>query len=371
MSLYARLVERYPTLEKLPVSGLKRHWLTASFFLGFIVDSITLNRVDQLFDNFVLATHVTLAMASMLALYAATAGKVPERFEQPLRRYAPLVTQYAFGGLLSGMLIFYGRSGSWFASWPYLLIILAVIVGNETLTRRGERLVFNLTIFFVGLFSYLVLLLPVLLGAMGAWIFVLSGFAALVVFAGFVRVLRLVVPNFMRANLRLLVFVIGLVYALMNVLYFTNAIPPIPLSLKDLGVYHALERLEGGDYALTYEKGAWYEPFKRSDETFHYQPGDALYCFTAVFAPARLSTEIFHRWEYYVPGDREWRTYGRFSYPIEGGRDGGFRGYTMLEHASPGEWRCTVETGRKQVLGRETFDVVVGTPPRGLVTELR
>ena len=48
MSFYARLVERYPAFGKLPVSELKRHWLTASFFLGFVVDSFTLNRVDQL-----------------------------------------------------------------------------------------------------------------------------------------------------------------------------------------------------------------------------------------------------------------------------------------------------------------------------------
>jgi hypothetical protein len=371
MHLYARLTARFPILARLPVRELKHHWLTVSFFVGFIVDNFTLNRVDQLFDNLVLAAYVFLAMGSMLALYAALAGKVPERFEEPLRKYAPLVTQYSFGGLLSGMLIFYGRSGAWLASWPYLLIIIGVIVGNELLTKRGDRLVFNLTIFFIGLFSYLVLVVPVFLGMMGAWLFVLSGVLALVVFSAYLKLLRLVIPNFLRANQRLLVFSIGIIYALLNVLYFTNVIPPIPLSLKELGIYHSVERVESGDYALTYERGSWYEFFRRSDETFHYQLGDTVYCFASVFAPTRLETEIYHRFEYYVPEHKEWRTHGRFSYAIEGGRDGGFRGYTSVMNVTPGTWRCTVETARKQILGRETFEIVAGAPERGLVTELR
>jgi len=370
-ALFSRITGRFPVLQQFPFSELKRHWLTLSFFLGFIVDNITLNRVDQLFDNLVLATYVLLAMASLLVLYAATAGKLPERYEGYARAYAPLATQFAFGGLLSGMLIFYGRSGSWLASWPYLLIILAVIVGNETLKRRSERLIFTLTILFVGLFSYVVLVIPVLLGKMGAWIFLLSGIVALAIMYAFVRTLRLIVPNFLRANMRLLVFAIGVTYATFNFLYFTNIIPPIPLSLKELGIYHMVERLEHGDYALSYERGAWYEPFKHSDTTYHYQPGDTVYCFASVFAPTRLATDIYHRFEYYVPEDREWRTHGRFSYAIAGGRGEGFRGYTAIQNVTPGKWRCTVETARKQILGRETFEVVDGAAPRGMVTELR
>lgn len=370
MNLYRTLTDRFPALARLPVHEIKRHWLTVSFLVGFVVDNITLNRVDQLFDNLVLATYVVLAMASLLALYAATAGKLPERFNEPVRTYAPLVTQYAFGGLLSGILIFYGRSGSWFASWPFLVLILAVIVGNETLKRRAQRLIFNIAVLFVGIFSYVVLIIPVLTGFMGAWIFLLSGFVALVVIYGFIKVLRLVVPNFLQANLRMVVFTIAGAYVTLNFLYFANIIPPIPLSLKELGIYHAVERVESGDYAVTFEDGAWYQPFKDSDTTFHYEPGDTVYCFASVFAPTRLSTEIFHRWEYYVPEDREWRTHGRFSYNIDGGRGEGFRGYTSITSVQEGKWRCTVETARKQILGREVFTIEFGPVPRGFVTEI-
>lgn len=371
MDIHASLLRRFPALQQVPVEKLKRHWLTVSFFLGFVVDNITLNRVDQLFDNLVLASYVLLAMGSLLLLYAATAGKLPERIEPYARTWAPLATQFAFGGLLSGILIFYGRSGAWVASWPFLLLILGVIAGNELLKKRAQRLIFNVAILFIGIFSYLVLVVPVVLGKMGAWIFVLSGLLALGVIYGFIRLLRLVVPNFVRGNIRMVVFAIAGAYVTLNVLYFANVIPPIPLSLKELGIYHNVVRQADGHYALTYEKGAWYDLFKDSDTTFHYQTGDTIYCFTSVFAPTRLSVEIFHRWEYYVPEDREWRTHGRFSYAIAGGRGDGFRGYTSVRNVGEGTWRCTVETARKQILGREVFEVERGSAERGLVTELR
>jgi hypothetical protein len=344
------------------------HWLTVAFLLGFIVDNLTLTRVDQIFDNAILFAYVALAMLSIFLLYAAIAERFSERVNQFLRLRAPLLMQYAFGGLLSGMLIFYGRSSSWSDSWPFILIIIGVIIGNETIKDRAQRLVYNLVIFFVGLVSYAALIVPVLLGKMGPWIFILSGLMSLLIMYGFLQLLERVVPNFMHLQKRSLVFIIGLVYVAFNVLYFTNVIPPIPLSLKTLGVYHNVMRYEDGTYALTYEKPAWWEWYRVSDKEFHPQPGDNIYCYASVFAPSRLETKIFHRWEEYDPTTDTWREHGRFSYAIQGGRDDGYRGYTMISNFRPGTWRCTVETERGQVVGREEFEVEDGKR-RELVTK--
>lgn len=347
---------------RMPVTQLKRYWLTISFFLGFLIDNITLNRVDQVFDNFVLASYLFLAGGSLLLLYAAHAEKVPERFRERFLTYSPMAVQFAFGGLLSGILIFYGRSGDWLSSWPFLFVILAVIAGNELLKRRAQRLIFNLSVFFIALFSYVVLIVPVVTGIMGAWIFVLSGLLALMLMYGFVRLVTWVVPRFMAHNMRMVVFSLGVVYFLFNFLYFANVIPPIPLSLKHVGIYHNVEKVNGDIYRVTYEEGRWWEPFKRSDDVFHYQEGDEVFCFASVFAPTRLSTTIFHRWEYYDEDNEEWRTHDRLAYTIAGGRDGGFRGFTSIRSVRDATWRCTVETERKQVLGREKFEVVTAEP---------
>lgn len=361
-----RKLDAHPTGRR-----VKRHWLTVAFFLGFIVDNITLNNVEQVFDNIVLASYVLLAGGSLLVLYASAAQKLPPQYLARAERWSPLLLQFSFGGLLSGILIFYSRSGSFFVSWPFLLLIIVVIVGNEMLRRRAQRLVFNLSILFVGLFSYLVLAVPVLLGKMGAWIFLLSGLLAAAIMFFYVRLLRRVIPNFLAANLRMVIFSLGTIFVSLNFLYFANIIPPIPLSIKHVGIYHNVEHNEDKtEYYVTYEKGKWYNFFKDSDTTYHYEAGDGVFCFAAVFAPTRLSTNIFHRWEYYEEEHKEWRTHDRIEYAISGGRGDGYRGYTVVRNVREGTWRCTVETERKQVLGREKFEIEERFPDE-LVTETR
>ncbi|MEX0917757.1 MAG: DUF2914 domain-containing protein [Candidatus Paceibacterota bacterium] len=348
---------------------VKRYWLSIAFVLGFVVDTITLNNVEQIFDNLVLLTHVLLSMTALFLMYAAAAGRVPEQWVVPLRKYAPLVAQYSFGGLLSGMLIFYGRSGAWTESWPFLIIILAVIAGNEIIKDRSARFLFNLTVLFVGLFAYLVLIIPVISGYMGPLVFLGSGLLALLVMYGYIRLLQRVIPNFIKLQMRMLVFMIGIVFAGYNFLYFANIIPPIPLSLKDVGIYHSVVKFDDGEYQLKYEEGAWWQFYKDSDTTFHPVAGGNIFCFASVFTPTRLHTDIYHTWEYYDEASKKWVEHSRLSYSISGGRDGGYRGYTLIKNFRDGVWRCSVETERGQVLGQEKFTVDSSEPPAPLVTK--
>lgn len=339
---------------------LRHHWLTFAFILGFVVDTVTLNRVDELFDNIVLFTYVCLAMVSIIVLYAAIAERFSERANIFLRAKAPLVMQYAFGGLLSGMLIFYGRSSSLAGSWVFILIIIAVIVGNETIRNRSSRLLYNLIIFFTGLFAYVVLIVPVFLGRMGPVVFVFSGLLALVLMWFLVALLSRVVPRFMDMQKRMLVFCVGLMYVGMNILYFANIIPPIPLSLKDIGIFLEVKREETGSYLLTYEKPVWYAQwYRRSNDVVSITSSRDVYCYASIFAPARLNTKIFHTWEYYDEGVG-WVAHARIPYVITGGRGDGYRGYTAVTIDRAGSWRCTVETERGQVIGQDAFTVAQG-----------
>jgi hypothetical protein len=299
-------------------------------------------------------------MVSIVLLYMGIAERFGERVNHVLKTKSPILMQYAFGGLLSGMLIFYGRSSSLGESWPFILVILGVIYGNETIKNRGQQLVYNLVIFFVGLFAYVVLVIPVLLGKMGPWIFVGSGVLALLIMYLFFTLLEKIIPHYIELQKRNVVFIIGLIYVTLNVLYFTNIIPPIPLSLKDVGIYHGVTHTPEGVYTVQYEKPKWWEWYRTSDNIFHYANSEHIYCFASVFAPARLSTKIYHRWEYYDETEGSWVEYGRFSYDIEGGRGEGYRGYTEIENYREGDWRCTVETERGQIIGREKFTVASG-----------
>ncbi len=337
------------------LNSVKAYWLTLAFVLGFLTDLILLNRIDDLFDNLILLFYVILATSSMLALYAGVAEKGPAFLSRGFKKFSPVLMQYAFGGLLSGMLIFYGRSGDLIAGAPFLVLILVVIIGNEFVSKRSDRLVYTLALYFIGLFSYVVLVIPVLTGMMGDFVFILSGLLALMLVTFVIRLLYKIVPNFMEVNISRVILTIGFIYIGFNSLYFTNLIPPIPLSLNDLELVQKVNRLESGGYRIESEVQPWYRkaPFVR--QVLHPEDG-SVSCFARVYAPTKLSTKIYHRWEYKDEAGN-WHDHFRFGYDISGVNDGGYGGYTTIESFFSGVWRCSVETERGQVLGRRTVKI--------------
>ncbi|MCA9367829.1 DUF2914 domain-containing protein [Candidatus Kaiserbacteria bacterium] len=346
----------------------KHHWLTVAFIGGFVTDNILLNRIDSLIDQLTLLLYVVLGTTGLVLFYAGVAEKLPSVTARFLQKYTPVVMQYAFGGLLSGMLIFYGRAGDWVASAPFLLLILVVILGNEFIDKRSDRLVYNIALYFIGMFSYVVLVIPVITGKMGDVVFFLSGVLALGIVTLVVQALFKIVPQFMMMNTRRLIFTLGIIYVTFNVLYLTNIIPPIPLSLTELEVVQSVDRMQSGDYRVVYEDQPWYRslPFMRT--VIHPQRGEVA-CFARVYAPTNLHTDIYHRWER-KNADGQWEEYFTLNYPISGENKGGYRGYTRILNFQSGEWRCSVETKRGQVLGRKTFMIDTAGAARELVTRI-
>lgn len=350
------------------INPVKKYWLTIGFLLGFTTDVILLNNLNHTFDNVVLLFHTTLATVSLWLFYYGVANQTSTPVARFFQRYAPLIMQYSFGGLLSGMLIFYGRSGEWLVSWPFLLVIVTVIVGNELIEKRSNRLVYQLGLYFTGLMSYVVLMIPVVIKEMGDGVFMVSGLIAGLLMIGVVFVLFWIIPPLITINKRRIVITLGSIYVGFNSLYFIGIIPPIPLSLSKLEIGQAIERLPGLGYKITTEEQAWYTQLPFIHETIQPQTGQII-CFARVFAPIRLETDIYHRWEYKDSANK-WQEYARIKYPIAGVNDNGYGGYTYITNFHAGVWRCSVETKRGQVLGRTTFQVQVDGAPLPLVTKI-
>ncbi|MEK7638580.1 MAG: DUF2914 domain-containing protein [Patescibacteria group bacterium] len=358
-----RLTKKIPREQ---IAHLKQHWLTVSFVFGFIGDIILLNQIDSVVDNLILLFSATTATISFLLLYVAAIDRLPKWLSDFLKKYAPMAMQYGFGGLLSGMLVFYGRSGDWLASAPFLLVIVAVIFGNEFIKKRSDRFIYHLALYYIGMFSYIVLVVPVVLGKMGDGIFILSGLIALAIVVCVVQLLYRIVPNFMMTNTKRIILTMGFVYIGFNSLYFANIIPPIPLSLTKLEVTHGVVRLETGDYRVVYEEQPWWRA--ALPPVIH--PSGTVACFARVYAPTKLSTNIYHRWEF-KNTEGKWQEHARISYQVlSSGTLAGYRGYTQIASFSDGEWRCSVETARGAVLGRETFYIKASGTPGTLVTRI-
>ncbi|MCA9354637.1 MAG: DUF2914 domain-containing protein [Candidatus Kaiserbacteria bacterium] len=347
---------------------LHRHWLTVAFVLGFITDTILLNQIDNLVDNLILLFYALLSTTALLLLYVGVAERGPGFLTRFFKRFAPVGMQYAFGGLLSGMLIFYGRSGDWVASAPFLLIILAVIFGNEFVSKRSDRLVYHIALYFIGVFSYIVLVVPVITGKMGDGIFILSGLIALMIVTFVVQVLFRIVPNFMAVNTQRVIFTVASIYIGFNALYFTSLIPPIPLSLTQLEMVQSVETYTAPTgnkiYRIETEEQPWYRRLPLTRPILH-PTGSSIACYARVYAPTKLETDIYHRWEYKdVNGD--WQEHFRYGYTIAGTNEGGYRGYTRNTSFFSGLWRCSVETKRGQVLGREVVRIDTTGEPKDI-----
>jgi len=279
--------------------------------------------------------------------------------------------QFAFGGLLSTFLVFYFRSGSLRASWPFFLILGAAFVANERLKRHYARLAFQLIFFFLSLFCFTIFILPVVLHAIGPFIFLLSGAVSLALIYLFQRLLQFVAGQDLDpANTRRTLYMcIAVIFFTIIVLYFLNLIPPLPLSLQDASVRHAITRNADGNYTVQSENTDALH-FFRPIETFHATPGASVYAYSAIFSPTSLNTKIVHEWQFYEP-KHGWTTMSRVELPVRGGRGGGYRTYSVRTGITAGAWRVNVESPRGALLGLLRFNVVLQPSDPPLITQLK
>lgn len=335
-----------------------RHLMTLSFLVGFTIDNLTLTRIDLLLDNLILFTYLIIACAGIVATNFFEAHKLKGSLFARIGPFFPLAIQFALGGLFSGLFVFYSRSASLAGSWLFLVVLVGLLLGNEFFEKYYRKLAFQVSVLFFAFFSFAIFFIPVILKTFGVWTFVLSGVISILFIAFFVRALGHFIPSRVRETTKSLIIGVGGIFFAINIFYFTNITPPLPLSLKDAGVYHSVKRTPGGEYAVQYEPRKWYQFYKSYNDSFHLTEGGAVYFYSAVFAPTALGTHILHRWWYYDEIAEEWRETDKVRFPIVGGADGGYRGFSTKSVVVPGMWRVDVITERGQVLGRETFMII-------------
>lgn len=324
---------------------------------GFIVDNLTLTRIDLLYDNAILLSYLIIIGASILFLNAYETSKKRFVFFDRISLWIPIIMQFMFGGLFSGFVVFYSRSATLAANWPFILGLIALLIGNETFRTRYKKLNFQIALFFVGLFSYFIFSLPILFKSVGAGVFFSSGAIALIAIWLVIFALFKINPEKIRKDIYALSILTFSIYLIFNFLYFTNVIPPIPLSLKEIGVYHKVARNQEGKYIVEFEPRKWYDIKEKWRPTFHRQANEPVYIFSSVFAPTKINTTIFHQWYYFDAPQNTWVKSSRVGFPIFGGQDGGWRGYSLKENVWQGKWRVDVVTDRNQIIGRITFTI--------------
>lgn len=319
--------------------------LMPAFLLGgFLLDVFTYKtlQVETTFE--ILGAYAALTALCILFLHM-------REQRGRLHAAAEFFVQFAFGALLSQSLLFYWFSGSASVSWPVLAVVAGLMVSNEAFRAHLQRPFAQVTIFAFVLFSYGSLLFPFLLNSLDPLVYFVGGVASTAVSLFLVIILTSLEK--LRARRKLFFSSVLAVFVAMNALYFGNFIPPIPLSIREAGIYNNVRRvgneyeLKGSDNSFLGRLLPW--------QTINGDEDGRIFAYVAVHAPADLNTVIYHRWERYDTAKKAWVTTDRFSYAVSGGREPGYRGYSYKSRVTPGKWRVTVETERGQVLGRLPF----------------
>ncbi|OHA91355.1 MAG: hypothetical protein A2758_02760 [Candidatus Zambryskibacteria bacterium RIFCSPHIGHO2_01_FULL_49_18] len=329
----------------------------SAFFLlfGFVFDSFTLNRIDSLIDNLWLGAN--LLVIGICLIFINRSENIGE--EGNWKRFWFFnILQFSFGALLGASFIFYFRSAALAVSWPFLLILLVALVGNEIWKKHYERLVLQLSFLYLSLFVFATFLLPVIIRKMGVLVFLGSGILSLVLFRLFIIILNRFAKEKFKQSWKKIWIAIGAIFLGMNLLYFTNLIPPIPLSLKDAGIYHNVEKLAGGNYRVLEEEEKGIMRYFDWRPEVHLIPGNTLFAYSAIFSPADLDTGIVHEWQHYDEAKDEWVTASRIPLRLSGGRAEGYRTFSSKTLLPEGKWRVNVTTSRGQVIGRINFEII-------------
>lgn len=339
----------------------ERHLGALVFFSGFFTDIVTLYLLDVTFVFAIAGGALALAALLVFLTHAFASWRdSPSVGKRSVLVLFPLVSQYLIGNLLSWFFIFYTKSAVLAASWPFLLLLALALIGNEWFRKYKDRLTFITVLLFFAAYAYAIFALPIFLGTLSPWIFLGSTLAAVTLLSGFLFLLWITGRQRTQDSLLPVAGFSLAIVAVMVSSYFSGLIPPIPLILKEGGIYHQVQSVNGSYVVLAEHANDWWDP--RSN-IVHVQPGRPLFAFTAIFAPVRFGATVVHRWQRYDETARAWVTQSRIAFPMSGGRADGYRGYSQVDSTVPGQWRVRAETESGQVIGQMRFTVMNTSKP--------
>ena len=346
-----------------PISSL-------SLIFGFIFDAVTLKRLDTVWENVWILGHILIVGIFIALIHILESEEGDEKNPSKAHFWFVNILQFFFGGLLSTFLVFYFRSTDIFATWPFLLILVIAFIANESLKRHYIRFSFQISLFFLSIYSFAIFFIPIILHQIGPQIFLLSGLISLAFISLFVLTLFYFIKDKFTESKKLILFLILGIFALVNFLYFTNLIPPIPLSLKDADVYHLVEKNQDGNYLVTYENYDWRKYFQMYP-TFKEASGSPVYIYSAIFSPKNLNINIVHEWQHYDIVSHKWKIESTINLSVIGGRDGGFRTYSMRSGLASGKWKVYIKTLQGQTIGSVRFKILPTDTDPILASEIK
>lgn len=338
------------------------HRIAIVFFVGgFLFDLITLDAIDSWITIGQQVIYLVVIMAALMQMFFEE-SLPPREFEKMfvLKRwyydYRTAIIHFFFGNLLNLYTIFFFKSSSLLVSFLFMIFLISLLVANESSRFKSLGLPFKFALLSLCLLSFFSYVIPIFVGSIGLFVFLFSmlvGSLPVVAIGWWIQTYRESV--FERAKKQILLPA-GFVLIGFLTLYVLKLVPPVPLSIPFIGVYHNVEKIPEG-YKLSHER-PWWMFWHNGDQEFLAQRNDKIFVAFRIFSPTRFSDQVIMRW-YWKDNHAGWLLQDSIPIKIMGGRIEGFRGYGVKSNYQPGSWKVQVETTDGREIGRVYFDLEI------------
>lgn len=332
------------------------------FFVGgFLFDLMTLDRIDSWMTIGQQVFYMVLIMAALMQMFFEE-SRPPADYSQSffLKRwyyeYRTAIVHFNFGNLLNLYTIFFFKSSSLLTSFLFMVFIIFLLVANESSRFKSLGLSFKFGLLALCLLSFAAYVVPVFVGSIGLFVFMFSMLVGCIPMVGIGWWIQTYVPALFERAKQQILLPTGFVLLGFLICYVFKLIPPVPLSIPFIGVYHGVER-EAGTFRLAHEK-PWWKFWHNGDQDFLAQRNDKIYVAFRIFSPTHFSDQVLVRW-YWKDNVHGWAMQDSIPIRIVGGRLEGFRGYGTKSNYQPGEWKVQVETTDEREIGRIYFNLEI------------
>ncbi len=334
-------------------------YFPAAFFIGgFLFDILTTDRIDQAFS--LIQQFVYLVFLLIFVYWEVVTPQIflkENGFFAKLWKWHVEILHFLFGSLLSLYTIFYFKSTSLMTSFAFMFFLAGLLIINELPQVQKRGIMIRSALLALCLSSYFIYLVPVLTGEIGSLPFLFAMAISMAVY--YLLCTRIHRKKgdlrWVQKNLLLPGLFIQITFV---VLYAVKLLPPVPISLKFIGIYHEIQKPDDR-YVLSYERD-WWRLWQSGAQTFIKREGDSVHCFVSIFSPTQFSDQLRLVW--YYSTQQGWSRRDAIPLPIKGGRDQGYRGYAYKSNFEEGDWQVRVLTSDEREVGRISFEVVPASP---------
>lgn len=349
------------------------HFLSLVFIFGFIVDVYTLPSITNKTYPFIGLIYIFIVATFLVLrdLYSRNTSS------EKLYKLSDIAVSFFQGSVLSYVFIYYLRSGDLYTSWPVIVFLFIAMIVNEIHTSKAVQMLMDYGLFFLGFIFYIIYNAPVYFKRVDTDVFIKSILISFVFIITFIIIYYIFIKN---KKFILKMFLLAtVVFTIIPALYFSGIMPAVPITLRDVNVYNYVGKLGNGEYdfleidsqsvkinkvfvdggMLSNLESVIYNfliKLNLKSEIIYIDRGKTIYFYAAVVAPSAVNSKINHVWQVYDNKNKKWVEDFRISYPAVGGREGGYRGYSLRENIYTGYWRVLVEV-EDRVVGQKRFEI--------------